>query len=290
MDIEGLADFIMLADCKSFSKAAILRNVTQPAFSRRIKNLEAVLTTELIDRSSKNFKLTMAGERFLVHATNLVEISKRAIDDTKSLITRLHEPVYIAAPAYLSKTFFPLWYKAMQKSVSNLNMRISHQRGSNAVDDLHKGLADFALIMRTAKVDPCYNLEELQFSVVGEDKMVAVRSRQCVNKDKLLMYEQGSYMNSCAEYVLGDNHVKGQVVFESSSTGLLKEMAIAGFGVSVLPESIVEDDLKQGYLVLAEETLSLPCSILLVRAKQLSSKKAEKLWAGNAIQPSKLRE
>ena len=40
MEIKWLEDFVTLADTSSFSRAAELRNVTQPAFSRRIKQLE----------------------------------------------------------------------------------------------------------------------------------------------------------------------------------------------------------------------------------------------------------
>ncbi|WP_202905556.1 LysR family transcriptional regulator [Cypionkella psychrotolerans] len=40
MELKWLEDFVTLADCSSFSRAAEMRNITQPAFSRRIKQLE----------------------------------------------------------------------------------------------------------------------------------------------------------------------------------------------------------------------------------------------------------
>lgn len=280
MDIEGLTDFITLAGCRSFSKAASLRHVTQPAFSRRIKALEAKVGVELIDRDSKSFKLTMAGERFLVHANNIVNVADKAVSDTQSLVTRMHDPIYVAAPAYLTKTFFPRWYKQMQKAIPGLTMRISYQRGSNALADIRKGTADFALVMSAQKVDPCYNYDDLELIKLGADRMLAVASRQLKSPDKLLMYEQGSYMNSCAEAVLG-KLIKNDVVFESSSTGLQKEMALAGFGIAVLPESVVEDDVRSGYLVPVKGAKSLDCDILLIRAKNGAHKKADKLWSAN---------
>ncbi len=281
MDIESLSDFITLANCKSFSKAAALRNVTQPAFSRRIRALESMLTTDLIDRRSKSFQLTPAGERFLAHAKNLVDVSHRAVEDTRSLMTRLHQPVYVSTPSYLSKTFFPDWYKRMQKSIPGLTMRLSVQQGSGAISDLHKGLADFSIVMNVDGAPACYNFEGLHKRVVGRDKMVAVRARHAKNTAALLMHEQGSYMSSCADMILGKKYKGHEVVFESTSTGLLKEMALAGFGIAFLPESLVEDDLLQGFLVPVAGTMRPRCDILLVRAKQPSHKKAEKLWALN---------
>jgi len=286
MDIESLVDFTTLAACKSFSKAAALRNVTQPAFSRRIRALEAVVGADLIEHQNKNFRLTPAGKRFIVHAKNLVELANRAIDDTKSIMTRLHDPVYIVAPPYLSKTFFPMWYKAMQRAVPGLTMRLSHQRGSSAIEDLRKGTADFALVLYTKKVEPCYTFEGLQTRVIGKDRMLAVCSRHDATADNLLMYDQGSYMSECADIVLGNRAAAKNVVFESSSTGLLKEMAIAGFGMAVLPESIAGEDLVQGYLKPVKGIRPLECDILLVRAPLLPNKKAEKLWAANAAPKS----
>jgi DNA-binding transcriptional LysR family regulator len=280
MDIDGLKDFVTLASCKSFSKAAGIRNITQPAFSRRIQALETAVDSLLIDRRSKGFKLTMAGERFLVYASNIVDLSTRAIDDAKSTVTRLHEPVYIAAPSYVSKTFFPRWYKAMQKSIPGLTMRLSQLRGSESIEGLRKGTADFALVLLSKKVKTCYNMDGLLHRPIGEDKMIAVQSRQA-SPDKLLMYEQGTYMNACSELILGKT-AQQNVVFETSSTGLMKEMALAGFGAAVLPQSVIEDDIDDGYLIPIKGKAPLVCDVFLVRTKQPLHKKAEKLWAENA--------
>lgn len=278
MDIESLKDLVTLADCKSFSKAAALRNITQPAFSRRIRALETAVGAELIDRRSKGFKLTLSGQRFLKHAQNLVDLAEDAVSDAQSTLTRLQEPVYLVTPSFLSKTFFPAWYKNLQRDVPGLTMRISHQSGSAAIEELRKGLADFALVLNAKKIESCYTFDGLQTRVIGRDRMLPVCSRHAKNRDHLLMHERGSYMSRCADVVLGKKAASGKVVFESGSTGLLKEMALAGFGTAVLQESMVQDDLAQGYLQPAFDGPRLECEILLVRGLHLSCKKAEALW------------
>ncbi len=64
MDFKWLEDFISVANTGNFSKSADQRNVTQPAFSRRIRSLEDWLGTTLIDRSSYPAKLTESGRAF----------------------------------------------------------------------------------------------------------------------------------------------------------------------------------------------------------------------------------
>src|SRR3546814_12603033 len=66
MDIMWLEDFIKLADEGNFSRAAEARNLTQPAFSRRIRALEDWVGATLVDRDTHRIQLTEAGPAFRV--------------------------------------------------------------------------------------------------------------------------------------------------------------------------------------------------------------------------------
>ena len=65
MDINWLIDFVCLGRTLNFSRAAEERNITQSAFSRRIRSLESWVGTALVDRSSYPVQLTPAGKQFL---------------------------------------------------------------------------------------------------------------------------------------------------------------------------------------------------------------------------------
>ncbi|MET1083646.1 MAG: LysR family transcriptional regulator [Burkholderiales bacterium] len=64
MELAWLEDFLALVDCGNFSRAAERRHVTQPAFSRRVRALEAWVGAALFDRRTHAVALTRAGERF----------------------------------------------------------------------------------------------------------------------------------------------------------------------------------------------------------------------------------
>ena len=68
MDTEWLKDFEVLCAQKNFSRAAEERNVSQPAFSRRIRSLEEEVGVRLINRQTLPLSPTPAGEVFLLHA------------------------------------------------------------------------------------------------------------------------------------------------------------------------------------------------------------------------------
>ena len=65
MEIKWLEDFLALASTLNFSKAADERHVTQSAFSRRIRQLEAWLGATLVDRATYPSRLTEAGVKFV---------------------------------------------------------------------------------------------------------------------------------------------------------------------------------------------------------------------------------
>ena len=113
MEIKWLEDFVTLADTSSFSRAAELRNVTQPAFSRRIKQLEGWLGATLISRAAMPAELTPAGRNFLPVAQDTI----RTFYAAREALRPSHEPglVRFAALHTLTVTFFPQWLRALEE-------------------------------------------------------------------------------------------------------------------------------------------------------------------------------
>lgn len=64
MKLSWIEDFLVLVESGSFSSAASLRNISQPAFSRRIRKLEDWLGVELVDRNSYRVQRTAVATRF----------------------------------------------------------------------------------------------------------------------------------------------------------------------------------------------------------------------------------
>ncbi|MCY1392856.1 HTH-type transcriptional activator CmpR [compost metagenome] len=72
MDLRQLRHFAALADHRSFVRAAEAINLSQPAFSRSIQTLERDLGCNLVERSSREFRLTGQGQLVLQHARRLL--------------------------------------------------------------------------------------------------------------------------------------------------------------------------------------------------------------------------
>jgi LysR family nitrogen assimilation transcriptional regulator len=81
MDLRQLEYFVHVADAGSFSKAAQLLAVAQPALSRQIRSLEVELRQTLFLRNGRGVTLTPPGGRLLAHARGILQLVQSARAD-----------------------------------------------------------------------------------------------------------------------------------------------------------------------------------------------------------------
>jgi DNA-binding transcriptional LysR family regulator len=145
METKWLEDFVSLAETRSFSRSALLRHVTQPAFSRRIQSLEAWAGTDLVDRSAYPTRLTPAGETLYGQALELLE----ALQHTRAMLrghTAAGEDVIeFAVPHTLAFTFFPAWVSALRENFGPFKSRLIALNVHDAALRLVDGACDLLI-------------------------------------------------------------------------------------------------------------------------------------------------
>ena len=90
VDIVWLEDFLAVSATGNFSRAAKLRNSSQPAFSRRIRALEKWVGVDLLDRTSQPARLTPAGAWYRQAAEELLATVAGMPDEAKK-VSRIEE-------------------------------------------------------------------------------------------------------------------------------------------------------------------------------------------------------
>ena len=89
---------LTIASCKSFSRAAELLYVSQPALSRYISNLEKELGVVLFDRSTSPIQLTSAGQKFCSYANTILELESNMHHDLRNYALMSGKPLKIGVP------------------------------------------------------------------------------------------------------------------------------------------------------------------------------------------------
>lgn len=81
MNFKQLESFVHVAELGSFSKAALVQGIAQPALSRQVRALETDLRETLLLRNGRGVVLTEAGQRLYAHGRNLLQALAQAEAD-----------------------------------------------------------------------------------------------------------------------------------------------------------------------------------------------------------------
>ncbi|MCD6734177.1 MAG: LysR family transcriptional regulator [Burkholderiaceae bacterium] len=81
MNLKQLEYFVHVAELGSFSKAALVLDIAQPALSRQVRALETDLRETLLLRNGRGVQLTEAGQRLFEHSVGILQMVSRARED-----------------------------------------------------------------------------------------------------------------------------------------------------------------------------------------------------------------
>ena len=291
MDTTLLEDFLELARELNFSRAAQNRNVTQPAFSRRMKALEDAIQTPLISRTTRQVTLTSAGKAFQPRAEAIVRMISNARLEALSAAGRAQRSLNLAATHALSYTFVPRWLMqvAGPEDVGTLNMVSDTHR--QCVRIMQIGDVNFFICHKnpTSTLD----LPDRQFLChpIGSDRLVPLCAPDANGQSRwtlgpgLADVPFISYSNASGLHAILEAHwaSHGRPSIESTMNSVLAstnlEMAKAGRGVAFLPLSLAESDINDGQLVRAgDEELDIPVQVVIYRPRSRMSQHCEAFW------------
>jgi len=261
MDIKILEDFLQLAESGNFSRAAAERNVTQPAFSRRIKMLEIEVGAPLIDRSSYPTCLTPAGEAFRDAATDIVQRFQLAIESVRAENTRDLSTVKLAISRSLSISFVPDWFSAISKHVESFKVQVHTDNQHNCIHALVEGACHYMICFSHPSVPLAIRRRDYPCRILGHAKLIPVSRATDDGRpwfglpgtaDKpvpYLHYAPDVYIGKVLEQQEWELHT--EQIYEGDIPEALKQMALAGHGLAFVPDRIVAAELKSGELVRA---------------------------------------
>lgn len=300
METKWLEDFVSLAETRSFSQAAKLRHVTQPAFSRRIQALEAWAGVDLVDRSSYPTRLTAAGQTLHAQAIDMLQSLQTSRSILRGHTSNNQNVVEFAAPHTLALTFFPGWIAGLQQQFGEIKTRLTALNVHDAVLRLVEGGCDFLIAYHHPSQPLQLDPDRFDMVVLGEEVLAPftkatesgrssfVLPATARNSTPYLAYASGAYLGRVVDFLLSD--IKTAVhlnrVYETDMAESLKAMALEGHGVAFLPLSSVQKDVREKKLVQLRlpngPSLEVVMEIRAYRQKpqsfQPSHKMADLLW------------
>ncbi len=146
MEIRHLRYFCVLAEQLHFTKAALLLNVAQPALSHQIKQLEAELGTQLVERTNRRVRLTAAGEVFLNRATRILEQMERAARETARVGQGEAGSLMIGVVSTAVCSVLPELLRSFRREAPHISIDIREMEPAEQVDALRRETIDIGLL------------------------------------------------------------------------------------------------------------------------------------------------
>ncbi len=289
MDISLFGDLERLNQTGNFTRAAELANITQPAFSRRIKALEAWVGTKLVDRSRQPVTLTAAGSQMLeagLQSLAHIEQVRSQVLNAQSLPEKY--VVAFGKQHSISWRFYTNWLRAVEEAYGPVLSRLRADDLPHCMTELQSGELDFVIAYARAGE----LIDNSQSIVIGKDRLVPVCKPDADgkpiynfnNKDQIpfLRFGDESSISEHLEPLFQENNLQSKLlsVYENPIAGSLLIRVREGSGVAWLPESLIEADITTNTLIsIGDDAWTVALDIRLYRNEEESNHLTRAIWS-----------
>jgi DNA-binding transcriptional LysR family regulator len=251
-ELSSFALFAQVVQARSFSEAARRAGLAKSAVSKRIARLEERLGARLLVRTTRKLSLTAEGLRCYEHCAALVTAADAAEESVSAASQAARGRLRVNAPVTFAQLYLAPPIASFLQRYPEIELELSTE---NRLVDL---------------VEDAYDVV-IRISRLREDSLVARK----LADDRLVVCAAPAYLeqrgeprrpdelvgHNCLHYTLvpraGEWRFRGEDGplavpttgnFSTSDGSVLREAAVAGMGLAVLPSSLVADELRAGRL------------------------------------------
>jgi DNA-binding transcriptional LysR family regulator len=259
MDIASLETFVAIAELGGFTRAGARLHRSQPAISRRLGLLEQGLGAPLFERLRGRARLTGAGRAFRPHAEAALAALKDGRDAVRDLQSGLRGTLSLALVGTLADTRILDSLRRFRRRARDVTLELRTASSAEVTDLVRRGAVTLGLRYGSPEGD------DLAVHPAGEEALLVVAApghplagRRLRNSRALrgerwvgfppLSGDRSGAARSLQQLLVRAGLDDADITLIDSLTAQ-KRLAQAGFGLALMPESSVRDELRQGLLV-----------------------------------------
>ena len=245
ISLRQLRYFDALARTRHFGRAAELVNVSQPALSMQVKEMEAELGASLIERRRNDIQLTPVGAEVHRRALEILNAAHDLVDFARHGTKTLSGPLSLGIIPSIAPYLLPDTLPLLRKRYPELQLRFRETQTKTLVEELLSGELDLILLSLPLSHPEIETLElfEDRFLYVTQkprmaptDKRVALSS---IDESRLLLLEEGHCLRDQAlQFCHGARSTAtiGKPDLGAASLSTIMQLIANGFGETLLPE------------------------------------------------------
>ena len=225
-----LRTLIAVVDLRSFTRAAQLLGVTQPAVSAQIKRLQSLLGFDVLDKSAPGVSLTPLGETVVNKARRLLSINDEIVQSTTTPLRS--QTLRVGIPGDYAGSRIPATLARFRLRWPDISFNVSTGTSDNLLRDVKRGDLDVA--MAVTETQP-----GIEARHAWKRQAVWVRSDATrldpTRPVPLVCYGDDCACQRVAVTALRQAGRECDFVYSSRSVVSLVAAVAAGFGVMVMP-------------------------------------------------------
>ena len=294
MQINQINAFLAVAELESFSLAAERLHITQPAVSKRIRQLEISVGTALFDRISKRSILTPDGKAFRPHAERILQELKSY---RFSLSRQQDSPsgsLSFATSHHIGLHRLPGTLRDFKIRYPQVDLDLHFMDSEDACVAIANNELELAIVTLPEIAD-----EKLECEPVWIDQLVVVTAtdhplagQQDIDPVDLLAHAAilpsiGTFTRKIINSLFVTDKDNLKIILETNYLETIKVMVSANLGWSILPRSMVDASLSGhrlrgldvqrplGIVTRKKRTLSLSSSAMIELLRQRKANNAQ---------------
>ncbi|MBU1343144.1 MAG: LysR family transcriptional regulator [Proteobacteria bacterium] len=279
MEIKHLKTFERVALLLNFNQAAKALNCSQSTVSAQIKLLEDNLGVLLFDRLGKKILLTEAGSKLIRYARKMMEIEKEIFSE----ITQNNEPVghiSIRAPQTVGTYLIPEVLEHFVRLYPRVSFNVETCSVTSLKNELRSGIVDLAFLFADHAEAKGFQTEVLKIEplvlVARPNHLLTMKKTiqiQDLNEETIILPKHDCGYKMVFEKILSEANIKTASKMEFNSVEAVKQCVIKGFGITIIPQLSVREEIKEGKLAtlpLQDEILETSLIMIWHKKKWLS--------------------
>jgi DNA-binding transcriptional LysR family regulator len=235
----------VLAETLSFTDAAHLLGMSQPALSASVRGLEDELGAELFDRSSRRITLTPAGQRLRPEVRRLLDMAGALPALARSSTATVTGTVALGLVQAFRHLDLGGLLAEIRAAYPGVGFRVVHEPTTKMRQQLRSGALDLAFLY-----DAGPGTAGLRCTLLYEQRLVVIvpGGHELAGRRRLDIHElrgqtwidltQGTELAATVAALDRQHHLSREVTAQVSQLDVLTELVRAGLGIAIVPEDI----------------------------------------------------
>jgi DNA-binding transcriptional LysR family regulator len=244
-DIYELHLFHLVAEHRSFTKAAEVAGITQSVVTRQVQGIEESLGVNLFERTTRSVQLTPAGQMLLAESGRLLGSVDQVLQRIREEFAGAKKEIRVAVSRSISLAYLPGFFHANLRRLPQVGYRISHEPSGKILSALEKNETDLGVVCPPTRLPETVRVTHRftdTFAIIGPAPTAdefpgnAKRARlEWANRQNWLLLDESTNTGRRLRAWLRREGIDAEPGMTLDSFDLIINLVALGMGVACVP-------------------------------------------------------